>query len=307
MSLLQLALSRPQAGPLAVPAWTLGCFRRRCITFASGLEDTTTRVIWIQSHGLTADLRLPLIRPDVRAAGSLEHCTDEQRAEIARGEGFIARTSWDGALMRWDAFAAFHPYDRWPEPGRLERVGNCLIEWAPSGVYVEDWRFQPGASGLLVGLELLSETGPDGRSAQRSGGLVISGDHALLVLGRRQSLPEGRAHELLSSDPGLWRTAFDCQVAYARRDDSGWPVSLAVDPFMEGCALFHDSAFRPGPSADLLIQANPSREGDWTERLWRIDTLLPGYPGPLSTEATPAGLDWLSRESDALGLSGRSQ
>ena len=71
MSLDRLAATRPYAEPLAVPSWTLGCFHRRCITFATGVEDPSTRVIWIQSHGLTADLRLPLVRPEVHARGAL--------------------------------------------------------------------------------------------------------------------------------------------------------------------------------------------------------------------------------------------
>lgn len=300
MSLDRLAATRPYAEPLAVPSWTLGCFHRRCITFATGVEDPSTRVIWIQSHGLTADLRLPLVRPEVHARGALGACTPGERAELARGEGFVARTAWDGTLMHWDAFAAFQPYDKWPEPGRLERVGACLVEWAPSGIYVEDWRLQPGASGLAVGLQLVAETGPDGVSQPRSGGLVIAGEHALLLIGRRKPLPEGRAYEILAADPALWEDAFDCEVAYARRRDGAWPIQLAVDPFMEGRDLLGDTVFEPGPGPDLLVQ-RCSGPG-WRERLWRIDTLRPDQAAATPTPASPEGTDWLQREADALGV-----
>jgi hypothetical protein len=302
MSLSALARTRPVARPLAVPEWTLGCFHRRCITFATGVEDAATRVVWIQSHGLTADLRLPLHRPDVRARGELAACTADERAQLARGEGFVARTSWDGALMRWDAFAAFQPYDKWPEPGRLERVGACLVEWAPSGVYVEDWRLQPGSDGLCIGLELVSETGADGREGPRSGGLVIAGDHALLLVGRRESLRPGRTHELLAREPELWRTAFDCDVAYGRRDGADWRVALAVDPFREGSVLIADAAFSAGPEPDLLVQEAADAGLPWRRRLWRIDTLLDGQARPFATPATRPSLDWLAAEVDALGL-----
>lgn len=306
MSLEILAVTRPYAEPLAAPAWTLGCFHRRCITFATGIEDTSTRVIWVQSHGLTADLRLPLVRPDVRARGALQACTASERAELARGEGFVAHTSWDGALMRWDAFAAFQPYEKWPEPGRLERVGSCLVEWAPSGIYVEDWRLQPGASGLSVGLQLVSETGADGVSRPRTGGLVIAGDHALMLIGRRAPLPEGRVHEILTAEPGLWEDAFDCEVAYAQRRDGGWSIKLAVDPFMEGRDLLGGAVFGADPSPDLLVQRNPGPEGAWRERIWRIDTLRADLDAGAATPALPEGMDWLTREADALGLAGRS-
>ena len=212
----------------------------------------------------------------------------------------MARTAWDGTLMHWDAFAAFQPYDKWPEPGRLERVGACLVEWAPSGIYVEDWRLQPGASGLAVGLQLVAETGPDGVSQPRSGGLVIAGEHALLLIGRRKPLPEGRAYEILAADPALWEDAFDCEVAYARRRDGAWPIQLAVDPFMEGRDLLGDTVFEPGPGPDLLVQ-RCSGPG-WRERLWRIDTLRPDQAAATPTPASPEGTDWLQREADALGV-----
>jgi hypothetical protein len=306
MSLDLLATTHPHAGALAVPPWTLGCFHRRCITFATGVEDASTRVIWVQSHGLTADLRLPLVRPDVRARGDLAACTAAERAEIARGEGFMAYTSWDGALMHWDAFAAFQPYEKWPEPGRLERVGACLVEWAPSGIYVEDWRLQPGASGLSVGLQLVSETGADGASRPRTGGLVIAGDHALTLIGRRSPLPEGRVHEILAADPGLWEDAFDCEVAYAQRRDGAWPIQLAVDPFMEGRDLLEGSVFEPGPGGDHLVQRNPHPGAPWRERLWRIDTLRADLDAGAATSAAPEGAAWLRREADALGVAGPS-
>lgn len=305
MSLDLLAATRPYAEPLAVPQWTLGCFHRRCITFATGIEDASTRVIWVQSHGLTADLRLPLVRPDVRDRGGLAACTPGERAELARGEGFVARTSWDGALMHWDAFAAFQPYEKWPEPGRLERVGACLVEWAPSGIYVEDWRLQPGGSGLSVGLQLVSETGEDSVSRPRDGALVIAGDHALMVIARRAPLPDGRVHEILAADPALWEDAFDCEVAYAQRRDGAWPIQLAVDPFMEGRDLLGDAIFEPDPGRDLLVQR---RSGPgWRERLWRIDTLRTDLDAGAVTTASPEGIAWLDREADALGVAGRSR
>lgn len=302
MSLAALARSHPYAEPLAAPEWTLGCFHRRCITFATGIEDTATRVIWIQSHGLTTDLRLPLHRPDVLGRGGLAACTPQERAQLARGEGFIARTAWDGALMSWDTLTAFQPYNKWPEPGRLQRVGACLIEWAPSGVYVEDWRLQPGSAGLSVGLELISETGVDGVERPRSGGLVIAGTHAILLIGRRGPLVEGRAHDLLAAVPELWPEVFDAEVAYARLGPNGWTTQLSVNALAEGARLFDDASFSQGPQPNTLVQRNEDTQSGWRERLWRIDTLLADQARGPGTPASPEGLVWLTREADALGL-----
>ncbi len=286
MRLADLARQAPFAGPLAVPSWTLGCFSRRCITFATGEEDTTTTVIWVQSHGLTGDIRIPASRviPDRK---DVADCTAEELSHLARGEGFVARTSWRGDHMHWDAFAAFQPYDKWPEPGRLERVGACLIEWAPSGAYVEDWRMQEGSSGLSVGLRLVSETGADGIERPREGGLVIAGDHAILVLDRRSPFAGGRAHELITPDNS--EAFFDCVVAYGR---DGRTV-LAVDPFSQGQPLFADEFERTADN-ELIQTDGPIR------RRWRIDTLLVDQARPLSTAVSEEGLKWLEAERPTL-------
>jgi len=200
----------------------------------------------------------------------------------------VAQTSWRDGHMHWDAFAAFQPYEKWPEPGRLERVGACLIEWAPSGTYVEDWRMLPGSGGLSVGLRLISETGSDGIERPREGGLVIAGDHAILVLDRRESVGEGRAHELIAAGADPCKV-FDAVVAYAVKGE----VVLAVDPALEGGPMFTDD-FSPGDEGELIQQ-----EGHVVRR-WKIDTLLSGQERSAATPATEAGLAWLAAESGTL-------
>jgi hypothetical protein len=302
MTLDDLATIRPFANPLAVPEWTLGCWRRRCITFANGEEDTTTQVIWVQSHDLTGDIRAPKVRPPLIGKAHLGDCTDAELACLARAEGFVAQTSWRDGLMSWDAFAAFQPYDRWPEPGRLERVGACLIEWAPSGVYVEDWRLQPGSSGLSVGLRLVSETRLNGEERPREGGLVIAGDHALMVLGRRAFSPPGRAWELIATaeDPlQMASIAFDCQVSYALRQDARYVVALSIDPFANGLPLFMEDGFEMGEAADELIQ-RPGPGELWNLRRWKIQTLLPNQKRPRATPTTENGGAWFEAERSSL-------
>jgi hypothetical protein len=301
VTLDELAGCHGFAVPLAVPEWTLGCFHRRSIAFATGQEDASTRVIWLQSHGMTADIRIPATRPDLSGKFSLSDCTSEELAALAVSDGFIARTSWSDGQMRWDAFAGFQPYNKWPEPGRLERVGPCLIEWPPSLVYVEDWRLQPGSEGLSVGLRLLSETGLDGIERPRQGGLVIAGDHALLVIDRREPLPKGRVQEMIeaAADPqALARQAFDAQVAYGRRQAETYETVLAVDPFAEGQFLFAPDSFAVS-SLQTLVQTGDGSEG-WRKRLWAIDTLLRDQSRPAATPASAEGRAWLTAEAATL-------
>jgi hypothetical protein len=285
VNLLALARAAPQARPPAVPGWTLGCFHRRCITYATGVEDVSTRVVWIQSHGLTGDIRIPADRADVSHRAGLAACTGEELEALALAEGGVADTAWDGAQMSWSNWAALQPYDKWPEPGELRRVGASLLEFAPSGIYVEDWRLQPGSSGPLIGLRLVSEDG-----APRDGGLVIAGDHALFALGRRAPL---ESDDPLPSqvrrgvDPAR---LFEAEARYATRRGEEYVTRLATNPFSEGQALDFDG-FEPGPEPGLLRQG---------PRLWRVDTLLPEVAAPTATPAEASGLAWLERESPRL-------
>src|SRR4029077_8972561 len=132
-------------------------------------------------------------RPLLTGATPLAERAPEELSALAEVEGGLARTRWDGRAMHWSDWTSFQTHDRWPEPGALRRVGDCLTEHAPSGAYVEDWRFQPSAPGPLLGLRLVEERDTDRvELVNRGGGLVVCGQHAAFVRGRPRSLPGGR-------------------------------------------------------------------------------------------------------------------
>lgn len=301
MRLEELARTRPFAAPVAAPGWTQGCFRRRCITYATGAEDYDTQAIRLQSHNLTGEIRVPKERPGLAGRQSLADCSRDELAALAQSEGTVSETLWRDGQMYWTRLAAFQPYEKWPEPGLLGRVGSSLIEWAPSGVYVQDWRAQPRSSGLAAGLRLVSETGLDGVERDRAGGLVIAGDHAVMVLGRRSEVPKGRAHELLAA--GDWKamakSLFETEAAYAMRSDGDYRITLAVDPFANGRVLFAADGFEPGAVEGELYQ-RPAPHEAFSLRRWRIDTLLAGQSRPRSTPAKPPGTAWLEAERETL-------
>lgn len=162
MTLDELARKLPVPPPPRVPDWALGTHRRRSISFATGIEDASTFVVWVQAHGMTGDLRIHPARPRLTADDRLEDLDLDSLVRLASVEGGIAATAWAAGVMRWSGWIGFQPYDKYPEPGVLRRVGDCMIEFAPSGIYVEDWRYQKSAPGLLAGLRLVAETAGDG-------------------------------------------------------------------------------------------------------------------------------------------------
>lgn len=291
MTLDELAAEAPFALPLQVPEWTLGAWKRRCITYANGHEDPLTDVIWIQSHGLTGDFRAPAWRPGTEGRSGLGDFSAQELVELACAEGGVAQTGWSVDGMRWEDWCSFQPYDKWPEPGRLERVGTCLVEWAPSGIYVEDWRLLPGSAGVCAGLRLVSET-VGGVERPRDGGLVRCGDHLIMTLGRLEPLEDGApAQAQLGLGAGR---VFGALVAYARADAAGWRVELSTDRFLEGARLEGLDGFsRSGE--DEIVQVS----GEMVRR-WRIDTLRTDLEVSPKTPATAEGQAWLQREGGVL-------
>jgi hypothetical protein len=311
MHLFELAESAAVTPRTSVPEWMLGCFRRRCITFFTGAEDTQTEVLWLQARGLTADFRR---RPGLARVPSLAALRELSLAELlaaARVEGGFAPSRWDGTLMHWPFWHSFQTHAKWPEPGRLERVGSSLVEFSPSGAYVEDWRFQPSGSGPLIGLSLLDERDAEsGAVLHRGGGLIVCGRHAAFVRGRPEALPEGgRLDEYVkanASDPrALERVfSFDASFATSATERGELTVGLSTLPWRESEPLLSLDGFaHPGlarPGLGGLVLQRVEERGRLIERRFTIDTLEPEFRGELATGASPAAAEWLKQEGGTL-------
>ena len=146
-----------------IPTSLLGSFRRKSITFANGLTDESTVVYWFQSNSFTIDLRL----------------TAKNETDLTQRQGWIGDTQWDEAkqLLSWNVHESYQPRNQWPEPGKLYMIGNSIIELAPSGAYVEDWR-QQSHSGPLLGLRIRKmRDNTSGEVFPMEGGMIVAGQH----------------------------------------------------------------------------------------------------------------------------------
>lgn len=158
-----------------IPSYLYGAFRRKSISFFNGLTDENTIVYWFQSRSFTIDLRL-------------KHRTETPAHER---QGWIGHTLWDAekALLSWQVADAsnYQNHVQWPEPAKLHAIGNCILEFSPSNVYVEDWR-QQVHSGLYLGLRLKTAVDIEsGEQLNMDGGLIICDQHVAYILTR---LPE---------------------------------------------------------------------------------------------------------------------
>ncbi|MFY0731615.1 hypothetical protein [Pseudomonas sp. NFX15] len=307
MHLQQLVAHYPQQPATGVPDWMLGFYKRRAISFANGLTDTDTHVCWFQSRNFTIDLRLPLEHQQV-AAKALSACSAEELQRLANYEGWEALCTWEGETLSWHSDTSLQVHNRWPEPAVLKRIGNCMIEFAPSGAYVEDWRLQPSRPGVLIGLRLLHETQLDsGVVHHRGGGLIVCGDHAAMVLGRAQPL-EYDAHglplreqvERNADDPEWLHRAFNFETSVAQGSlDGGFSVTLSTCAARIGQPLISLEGFElqaDGRHVSQLLQV----DGVLRERIYVIDTLEPEVSYVQTTGFTDSAAQWYARESTTL-------
>lgn len=220
MKFADLLAQLPSIGvdDLGFPRALLGAFRRKSITFCTGLTDERSVVFWFQSKTFTIDLRLP----------------DGAVTPVAARQGWIGDTQWDEQTrqMSWGVRTSYQPRNQWPEPASFSFIGNCVLEYAPSGAYVEDWR-QQCCRGPLVGLRLVSMLdGTTGQTVPMDGGLILAGEHAAYAQSRLPHLE----HTIRNAD-SLQR-ALEDETATEREIES-YEVSVALG----GAAITHSTRF----------------------------------------------------------------
>lgn len=289
---------------LRVPQWAIGTVHRRSITFFNAVEDTQTFVAWVQSHGMTGDIRIHPARPSIPPHTTLSDLDHATLILLASVEGGVATTSWDESqsLMSWSNWVGLQTYDKYPEPGIMRRIGDCMIEFAPSGAYVEDWRFQTSDSGPVIGLKLVSETAKDGATFARNGGCVIAGDHAMISIDRRLPLPDAvKAQDVVraSADPvAALNAVFDCTVDYAVKRPDGYRIHASTDPRREKLSWDFMSRLHAGPAGQVIERGGATDA--FAARTWSVDSFEKSVAFDLMTSVGADSQAWLDREADTL-------
>ena len=306
MTLDDLAVSAPRAPLSPGPDWSWGCFFRRALAYASGQEAPAMEVIRLQAQGMTGELRLPAGRPDVAGRGGLHGCSADELLELCAADGGVAASAWSGETLAWDTPCTFQPSGGWPPPVTPRRIGPALIETAAGGAFVQDWRLQPGSGGLMASMRLMFETGTDGHTRPRDGGLLVAGGHGLFCLGRYRPLPSEAPVQWQmrqAGDPHAFADmVFEAETAYARRQPDGtFRVERSTNPFHEGQAIPIVESFLTTSISGVLRQEIDTAAGRIV-RQWRVDTLRADAGIDLATPYDPASRAWLERETAPRGL-----
>ncbi|GAA5315507.1 MAG: hypothetical protein AseanaTS_07120 [Candidatus Pelagadaptatus aseana] len=306
MNLTDLLAQHQTTPANSVPDWVIGAFKRRSISFANGLTDIQTHVFWLQSRNLTVDLRLPIDAEQVTEKVLQDFSTDDIRA-LANYEGWSADSVWLNDQLSWSGGTSLQLHNRWPEPAELKRIGDCMVEFAPSGAYVEDWRLLSRSSGPLLGLKLLEETdATTGEVRHRDGALIINGDWAGLVLGRPTPLTSDTPQplrELLDSngsDDLLQQAIFQFETSIAQGNlDDGFRIKYSTLPQRVNQTLFQLDGFEVDSDNKTVLHRFHDKDREIIRR-FSIDTIENHFGFSPMTRQTSPSKDWFDREQETL-------
>jgi len=223
-----------------VPELMYGCWRRAWIEFADGSVDDTTMVWWLQTESQMVDVRISAHRPDFSSRSGLHDCTLAELGALAAEDassGFtecgpvvVGINGTRQATASWNTGSGvnFQPVSLFPEPGLMtwNDDATVMMEYAPSGAYVEEWRLVPGSRDpLLVRL--------DGLAA-----VYRAGDVAVYVRDRAASIPrKARLVDLVdeyAEDRAVVESLLDCEFSVAERTGSDWVIAASTLPWRQG-------------------------------------------------------------------------
>ena len=180
----------------------------------------------------------------------------------------------------------FQPVSAFPEPGLMSwnDDGTVMIEHAPSGAYVEEWRL------VAASRHPLGVTSIPGDIVYRAG------DVAVLVRDRIIPVPrQARLVDLVDehvNDRPMIEALLDCEFSVARRLGGEWTVVSSTLPWQEGKVVDVDLS-----SGSRNMRACPSKRVACFRRLrirhpmcWRRSTAASSRPSGRVSVAQPISL-----------------
>ena len=269
--------------PEIIPGFLYGAFRRKSISFYNGLTDENTIVYWFQSHSFTIDLRLK----------------SQTGTAVQERQGWIGNTFWDNAsqLLSWDVkdYANYQNHVQWPEPARLHAIGNCILEFSPSNVYVEDWR-QQVQHGLFLGLRLQSALDvQSGQELEMDGGLIICADHIAYALTRLPEVQSAVAQmDLKAVDPTVFALLESFEVSIGT-DGQAKTYSTCSSETGKAFNLENFEVLNESSLVQHVIL-----DGRDIDLIFELDIYQPDYQFQYTTPTTTQAESWLKSEQDHL-------
>jgi hypothetical protein len=204
----------------SVPNAYLGVWQRTLLTTRGGVHDSSTKVFWLQTAQLFADLRIPRPRP-------------QTPAELATQAGFAGVTEVTGERCQWHRAIDFQPPSGRVDIGRMQfERADYLIEDGLDDSYHEVWERLPDSLGRNWGQWLHADDG-------RQGCLLLAGDYFLFAASRSQPLAPAKSLQALLAAGSDSAALLDFELSFGRqhRGVKPWSIELSTLPGRAGQAL----------------------------------------------------------------------
>ena len=227
-----------------VPDLMFGCWRRAWIKFADGTFDDTTTVVWLQTESQMVDVRINADPLNIARRSGLHDCTIDELHALALNDassGFtecgppvVGADGLRGATASWDTRGHgvnFQPVSAFPEPGLMawNADGTVMMEYAPSGAYIEEWRLVPGSRDPLTIMH------HDACTIYRAGSVAVFVRDRAIAIPRIARLPE--LVDEYWEDRTLIEELLDCEFSVAEFNGNEWRISASTLPWRQGKVL----------------------------------------------------------------------
>ncbi|MFZ0023481.1 hypothetical protein, partial [Acinetobacter sp.] len=192
-------------------------------------------------------------------------------------------------------YANYQNHVQWPEPAKLHAIGNCILEFSPSNVYVEDWR-QQVQHGLFLGLRLQSALDvQSGQKLEMDGGLIICGDHIAYALTRLPEVQSAVAQmDLKAVDPTVFALLESFEVSIGT-DSQAKTYSTRTH---ETGKTFNLENFEVLNESSLVQHV--ILDDRQIDLIFELDIYQPDYQFQYVTPTTTQAESWLKSEQDHL-------
>jgi len=144
-----------------VRPWLHGVWRRDRVERGDGSVDRDSRVVWLQTPTLYADIRVPR----------------DRRAP----QGFAGRLTVTGQVCSWHRPIDLQPPPHPPDVGAMFRRGRRMIECGIHANYLEDWRLVDDGGGRFLAMAR--------GGAKMTEVLVVAGNHFIAARAAEGSRP----------------------------------------------------------------------------------------------------------------------
>lgn len=234
--------------PNPVPDHYLGVWQRLSLESSAG-TDTSSRVYWLQTPTLHADIRVPANRPDFNGEKKLQDLTSAELKQLARQQGFAGITLVEGNTCLWRRHIDYQPPTGSRDIGRMAFEDDHIVEDGVDSAYREVWQRLSGSVGDSVILHFLEERASSGHASPRKGYLLISGDYFIFARDRAVTPPKASSLTVLLEEPNFTRDQIidilDFEISFGRKNGGKlpWEIQLSTLPFKEGRALFLETTW----------------------------------------------------------------